>query len=693
MRSPPLSDVAATPAADTEPEREQRVGRSGLRRFGPSRVPVWLRFPLIVALATLVLGGLELTQSSVSIYGPSGEERGLVAGRARPSRTDEWQVRTPLAVRQAALGFPRDDQVGVGENDMGLSNDLPTGGWEVLVRPHLLPYHVFGIERAFAFEWWIVFLALPAMGLYTLALVLGVRVLTAALIAMIVVLSPVVQWWTVTATGTTIGYAFLGSAALIAATRARSLYIRIGLAAAAGWLAACLVLVLYPPWAVPMFLIGAVVAAAAISAQYPPPQLRRIWWRRLIVITAVSAAVGGVLVVAFAFVHQDALDAIANSVYPGRRRNVGGTGDLALLFGTPFDIIESTKEAVAVVVNGVNQSEASAGLFTIFAVAAAALADPTHSVVRPWRSRVVFLAVLGIAAVLLAWYLLPIPEGVGRFLLLDRVTTQRVPLPLAAAGALLLALFIDVYRQPGRGLHPRALIAGTAAFAIPTLWAGGQLRVDDQLVPRWQVMLLTAAATAGIALALSGRRVGLWLLVALFAASAATVNPLQHGLGALIDNPATQLGRELRARPGTGAVVQFFKDQSRGVEALFAMTASGVPLVSGNSGYPNEGAWHVLDPDDSARDAWDRYSTSVWTGGLPGSEPEILLSPPAAVGVRVDPCDPRLARLGVGTIVSDYELTDPCLTEITRISDGVDLYAYRIERTSDTAASPGGITR
>ena len=62
----------------------------------------------------------------------------------------------------------------MGDHDLAVVSDLPTGGWETLLRPHTLPYHVFGLERAFAFEWWISFLALPAIGVYILALAFGV---------------------------------------------------------------------------------------------------------------------------------------------------------------------------------------------------------------------------------------------------------------------------------------------------------------------------------------------------------------------------------------------------------------------------------------------------------------------------------------------------------------------------------------
>src|SRR5205807_8701308 len=333
------------------------------------RNATWLVFPLLILLVTVVLGSLELSGSSVSRYDPSGGNNGLLAGRARPVRTDEWFVRTPLLARQVALDLPEHDVIGVGEHDMAVGNDLPTGGWVVLVRPHTLPYHVFGFARAFAFEWWILFLALPAIGLYFLALALGVRIVTALLIALIVVLSPIVQWWTVPATGTTIGYACLAGAALIAAVRARSLYSTIALAALAGWLGGCLVLTLYPPWAVPMALLVGAVVVAAVAMRLPPPGERRAWWIGLLVVGAVGAGVPGLLILAFFVAHRDALEALANSIYPGRRRSAGGAGDLAVLLGAPFDLVESAMSNPVVEVNGLNQSEAAAGLFTLLAIA------------------------------------------------------------------------------------------------------------------------------------------------------------------------------------------------------------------------------------------------------------------------------------------------------------------------------------
>ena len=652
--------------------------RGRLHPFAP--IPVAWLFPLLVALVVVVLGSLELSGSSASLYAERAPGGDVVVGRARRDRTDEWWVRTPLLVRQKALGFPSENNIGVGEHDMGVLSDIPTSAWQVLARPHTFPYYVFGIERAFAFEWWIMFFALPALGLYALALQLRLRPLTSALVALLVVLCPFVQWWTGTWTGTSIGYACLAGAALITAVRARSRSWRVAWAALAGWSGACLAIVLYPPTVFSMALVVGAATVAAIAPSFPPPDRRRQWWLGLVAVLGVGCAVGGALLVAFFVVHRGGIEAVNDSVYPGQRRNSAGTGDLRILFGAPFDLIESARSGPPLNINGTNQSEAAAGLFTVFAVTGAVLLDRTRAAWRPWRDRAVLIGLLGVSAVLLAWYLAPIPDVVGRLTMFDRVRPDRLLMPFAVVSALVLGLFLDTHRRSGKKLRLLPLAAGTAAFAVPTIWAGFALRIDGEPAPRWQVLLLAAAFTAGVGLALSGARLGLWLLVAVVTLSAATINPLQHGLDPLLHHPATALGRELRARPGTGAVLNFWGGD---ITARGGLTASGVDLVSGVNIYPNKAAWRVLDPTDAEREAWDRYNNAIWNPAPPAAEPQIA-GAGDTIAVSVDPCDPRLARLGVGTVVSIEQLSSPCLIETDRVRSvgHPTLYAYRIDRRS-----------
>jgi hypothetical protein len=415
------------------------------------------------------------------------------------------------------------------------------------------------------------------------------------------------------------------------------------------------------------------------APSFPPPGRRREWLLGLALVVGVACAVGGALLAAFYVAHKTGIRAVNDSLYPGERRNSAGTGDLGILLGAPFDLIESVRSVPQLTINGLNQSEAAAGLFTLFAVAGAVFVDRTSAPWKPWRSRVVLLALLGVGGLLLVWYLAPVPDAVGRITMFDRVRPDRLLMPFAVVSALALGLFFDSHRRRGSRLGAVPLTAGTLAFAIPTLWAGFGLRIDGVLASRWQVLLLAIAFTAGIALALRGARIGLWILVALFAISAATVNPLQRGLGALLDHPATRLGEELRTRPGAGSVLNFWGGD---ITARGGLTASGVDLVSGVNIYPNEAAWRVLDPDDSQRQAWDRYNNAVWYPAPPGAEPRIE-GEGDTIAVTLDPCDRRLSRLGVGTVVSIEPLSAPCLVETNRVAsqDRPTLYAYRIDRS------------
>jgi hypothetical protein len=455
---------------------------------------------------------------------------------------------------------------------------------------------------------------------------------------------------------------------------------RVVLSAVCGWLGACLVLVLYPPWAVPMALLVGAVTAVAGAASYPAREARRAWWLRVLVATGVAATAGAALLVAFFLAHHGAIDALANTIYPGQRRSAGGDGSLAVLLGAPFDLVESTRSAAELPVNGLNQSEAAAGLFTLFAIAVAIVVDRRTSAWKPWRSRIGLLTILAVGGIFVAWYLLPVPSGIGRLLLLDRVRSDRMLLPLAVAGALALGVLVEARRRRDAPPSGIGVLAGTAAFTVPTVWAGLTLDVSGHTAPRWQVLLLAGVSTAGVALALWGRVAGLWVLVALFAAGAVTVNPLQQGLAPLVDTPAADLGRQLAARRDTGTVLQLFAQSNGYIGSAAGLTASGVPLLSGVNNYPDAAAWRVLDPNGSSRRAWNRYNIAVWTPGSPGSAPRFHLAPPADLTVRIDPCDPRLGRLAVRTIVSDQPLTEPCLGEVLRTGGSVPLYAYRIAR-------------
>lgn len=649
-------------------------------------------FPAALVLVTLALGLAGISGSSVARHDPGAEP---AVGRTRAIRYDEFQVRTPLVVRQAELGFPARSWVGVGEHDMGVLANLPVAGWPNLVRPHQVQYQVLGVDAAFALEWWLVQLALPAIGVYALLLACRARVVVAALGGLAFACCPAMQWWTSTGLGTIVGYLGLAGAVALWGTRARSPAARVGLGAVAGWLGACGVLVLYVPWVLPVALVVGTLVAAAFLAEADRPRSARALAATVLPVAGAAALVAGVAVVAFLGAHAEALRAVADSVYPGQRRVAGGAGSLRVLLGSPFDTIATTSPADLPLVNGVNPTEASGGVFLLAAVAAALAADTRRVCSRPLRARLPLGAVLVAGAGLVIWYLLPVPATVGSPIGFDRVPSYRLPPTIALVSVLTIALYIEARDRWSPPPRNRGALVGTAVFAFGTVWAAAVFTIDGRhgSVQSLAVLSLLFVATVGWAL---WRGVpGLGALVVLLAVSALLVNPIQHGLGPLRDGPAAQLGRELRDRPDAGRVIVFANDPRGDITAVAGISAGGVDNVSAVNLYPNADAWRVLDPTGVDRTAWDRYANALWGVAPAGASPRVFLETEDTVIVMVDPCDPTLAGLGVRTVVSRVPLARTCLTETDQVRTGRNtsaLFTYRIDR-SDQRPSGGEAPR
>jgi hypothetical protein len=627
----------------------------------------------------LILGIADVNGSSVALHGETAGLAGPIVGRARPIRFDEFYVRTPFVVRQAELGYPKESAVGVGTHDMGVLGNLPTRGWQNVLRPHQVPYLVVGVERAFALEWWTVQLVLPALGVYALALACRLRVLTAALVALVFVFSPAMQWWTATGLGQLVGYGCLAAATLVFAARATRWWARLGLGAVSGWLGACFLAVLYLPWLVPIGLVVGAVGGAAIVGDLDRTRPGRALLVDAGLPVAVAALVGGVLVLAYVGAHHDAITLINHSVYPGQRRRRGGEGTVSLLFSTPFDAIQSLNARVDLTVNGKNQSEASGGLFTLLAVAAALIADPVRTFRGSWRDRVVLGALLVVSAGLLAWYVLPVPAVVGGFALLDRVPSYRLLPPLALASALALGLFTAARTQWRPPVRWWSALAGAAVFAGCTAWAATRFSIGGH-VATWQLAALTMSFVLAVGLTLWRGTLGLVVLVVLLGFGAIVVNPLQRGLGPLLDSPAAQLGRVLRDRRGTGAVVFLANDPRGDIRALSAMTSSGVDDTSALNLYPRPAAWQRLDTDGSDEHNWNRYANALWGVAPEGSEPRVFRNTRDSIIVMVDPCEGSISRLGVRTVVSFVPLDRWCLEQTDAVPNGPGrLFVYRID--------------
>jgi hypothetical protein len=348
-------------------------------------------------------------------------------------------------------------------------------------------------------------------------------------------------------------------------TRSRWRYV---LFALGGWAGACCAMELYLPWVIPL---GVLFAAVAVS------QLTRAFktWKEFAAAAACGVGVFVVLVALFYRAHHVALEAISNSVYPGRRSTDSGGGSPVLMFGAPFD--SQTFHVSSTVIAGTNQSEAASGLMLWFPIA---MVGGGFEGIRSRSGAAKALAVtLLMSLVFAAWALLPVPAWLGGLIGLTRVQGSRIVVPLTIASALAAGLYAHRLRTDGSFRPaPNRIAIGVASFVAITGWAALQISVDAVFMSPARIIVLVTLFSVATWLVLSGRAViGLAAACILLLFSTARVNPLQVGLGPLTNNPILGQVQAIQADHPAARWASVNGD----VIDYAVLTASGVPLANG----------------------------------------------------------------------------------------------------------------
>lgn len=638
-------------------------------------------FPVVLVMLVAVLGMCKVSQSSVGMYAPGGPDsaEGLVLGEPRAIRSDEWLVRTPMAVRQDSNDLASTYETGVGEHSAALLGELPKASWQTILAPQTIYYQVLGLERAFSFEW-LTWMAVLSVGVYALLYALTRRVGLSVFASVMTLFAPVTQWWTISASFTIIGYASLGSAALIWAVRNANVYRRLGLSALSGWLLACSINSFYLPWIVGVFVALIPVVLATVIADTDGLGSPMVRGRRIAEVAVVAGVISLALLGALLVANGDAADAMVNTVYPGQRTSEQGGGiDATHALGAPFDWFASGSGALAP--NGNNQSENSSGLalYLVVGLCAVAFADGR----RRWRGRFTEMGPLigaGIGAALLAgWLWLPIPPWMGFFVGLNRVPATRTLFPLSFAGVVVFTLMIAEMRRRGRWLSTPAIVTVTASFALVHSWAVSRYTLDNARVDMRVAFVLLLVASLGIGLSIHRRfsRAGIAVLAVFTIVLGLRINPIQVGLAPLLDAELRVAMEDLGAEDPDATWAIYGDDAIvRGIAQ-----SSERPTLGGVSHYPVDGAWELLDVEGDDDGQWNRYALVV-LHDAPTTTGEIAFTVPVpdTVVISVDPCDARLESVDVRFVVAPTTMAVECGTRVDTVNVGAfDLEIYDLE--------------
>jgi len=119
------------------------------------------RFELFLLICLVGYGLLYLTPSSyglaLNLFGMQGE--GLLWGKPRGIRSDEWTVWTPYMQSLVNNGFGRFNELSMYREDFRGFNALPIHDWALFFKPQMWPFLVFEPARAFSIHHGIIIVA------------------------------------------------------------------------------------------------------------------------------------------------------------------------------------------------------------------------------------------------------------------------------------------------------------------------------------------------------------------------------------------------------------------------------------------------------------------------------------------------------------------------------------------------------
>ncbi|HWO08575.1 MAG TPA: hypothetical protein VNN80_03825 [Polyangiaceae bacterium] len=601
--------------------------------------------------------------------------RGVLQAEPRSIRIDEWAHETLWALSQFTHEprFPVvNENYGNGQN-MLLLPWIPVAHVSAIARPMTWGYMLFGPQRGLAWAWW--------------SQVFGCFI---ALYLLFELIEPRRPWLAVLGAGWFCGSAYvvcwslwpayttgLGVATVVCAhwlLHAKRPAVILACGAGIGICFSGFAMQLYPPWQVPL---GHTFLALFVGLCLRDRPWRT--WRQQGAFRLGGLALGVALLAlclgSVVLSSLDALQAFANSEYPGQRRLLGGDAPAWRLFAGLYNAF-----TMDLFTDDLNPSEI-AGFFSFMpAVVLCALLSPRLA----RRLGPVVWALVPVAVLLGVFCVTEVPGWLATGTLLSMAQGFRAQIALGLISIIFSVRLLAVTSQ--LPLDRWALLRG--AFVLIAcgafyLWQGREFDAHEQLLtrgpwPTWLVPAVSAAAALlSLLLALGWSRPFAALLALGLVATSGSFNPLSVGfpdwrrseLRAAIRGV---LEREPKAE-GPPSLWLTYGGQSYPNNGILAQLMGARPL-GGVYEYPQPEFWTPLDPKGRERSKYNRYlNARLMPTPLNFKGVRFRMATYLMMRVWVSPLNRALREMGaryVLTFGSQPTITSPPMTSLYTAADG-----------------------
>lgn len=607
----------------------------------------------------VILVVLQISGSSIGFWdyllnnAPNAETEGVLYGVPRAIRSDEYIVFTPMALSQEYVGYDSISNI-VRNVDTNLTMVYAQPCWALatLFRPFFWGYLISGSAYGLSFFWCGRVIALLVVSFEFGRFITHDNRCAALAYALILSLSPIVQWWfSVNGTAELLIFAQGGVLAFSAFLRAPTLLRRIASASLASYAAGCFILIIYPAWQV---TVGYVIVALCIADiircrnENVGALEKGVGFRKAFVsywlVLLCTLAVLAIFIAIILLSSMDVIRAVSNTAYPGHRVETGG-GLAPLLFDWAISWLYPI-ECGTIVPNVCER----ASMFSLFPLGIL-LSLP---VLRRERDPYL-ISLLIVEVLLLAFGIVGFPAWLAKLTLLSNALTSRIPFALGFIDIILLFRAISLLNESG-WQSQSTRISTPIIVAISLVFGIGSAILVMLLSPTvafkvflgLSALLASLAAYAALSFA-TGRSdsFNLACVALVIAFAGLCVNPVQQGVDVLKDD---ELLKEVTSLAAEDPEATWAGDNNVASQALIA---SGAPTVTSVAVYPDLNTWRKIDPTGENEEIYNRYAhiTMEVTEG----DTEFAITSPDAFTVKVNEND--IANLGIDYWLSKNDLT------------------------------------
>jgi hypothetical protein len=579
------------------------------------------------------------------------EAESVIAGKPRNIRVDEWMVSTPAIIGQYYAGMPLSNPAD-GAGNAPVVYGFPVKDVTSILRPAQWSYFLFDAERAFAFSWnFTIFFFLISMFLVFMLLTKN-NFWVSITGTFFIFLSSAVQWWSYTIASEMLymNGVLLSFIYLLYSKKISSLVLSglIFLLSVSG-----IFFNLYPPFQIPLIYLYVLVFIGFLIQRKNFAAIRQNLLTKSIVLAGVLL-VFGVFVYHYYTIAKETYSLVLNTAYPGKRFSTGGGLIRGKLFSGFFGIYMSDTNLPAQWINICEESNFIMVFPVIFYVII--LRYIKFKTVDPLLLCLSIFVLIGLLFVLAGF-----PAFLSKATLLSMSPSYRALPILGAGNAFLLFCYLG-NKETGRAEKFTWMefgILAVAVFMFISTVCSNIAGATDNFFSSQQVVIVTLLMVAAyLLIRYKSFRfitpIACLFLLALNISNAA-VHPLSSGLSSLFENPLVEKSKEIYEKDPEAKWVVFGGQPTQGSNWANIIKTNGINVLNGVKWVP---ALKDMAAIDSTVDPsiYNRYAHIDVQALINGDDAvRFKLTANDAFSIAIDPCSPRLQKLGVKYFAFTYK--------------------------------------